>query len=164
MKRFICILCAVLMIGMLMTACSDNGSSDKAASVSADASLTDIYSEIKSEVTLPEMLEFTDVDRLDRNYGITEDMVDEFAGGINSSGTAINEIVLIKAKDADSAAEIEKKLNNRLESLLKQSRNYRPEEAEELEKCKVEKNDMYVSMIVSTEAEKITEIYKKHFK
>lgn len=164
MKRFIGILCAVLMIGMLMTACSDNNSSDKAASVSADASLTDIYSEIKSEVTLPEMLEFTDFDRLDRNYGITEDMVDEFAGGIDSSGTAINEIVLIKAKDADSAAEIEKKLNNRLESLLKQSRNYRPEEAEELEKCKVEKNDLYVSMIVSTEAEKITEIYKKHFK
>lgn len=167
MKRIFSVICIVLMIGALMTACSDGASSDKgadnASAVSADTSLQNIFEEIKSEVGLKDLSEFTSVDRLDRKYGITEEMVDEYAGGIDASSVTMCEIVLVKAADDDSAAEIEKKLQNRLESLLKQSKNYLPEQAAVIEKCKVEKNGLYVSMIISADAEKITEIYKKHF-
>ncbi len=168
MKRIICVLCAILMIGALMTACSNSNSSENGsgggADVSADASLQEIFDEIKSETGLSGLAEFTSVDRLDRKYGITEEMVDEFAGGADASSISMCEIVLVKAADADSAAEIEKKLNNRLDSLLKQSKNYSPEQAAVIEKCKVETNGLYVSMIIAEDADKITEIYKGHFK
>lgn len=169
MKRIVCVLCAILMIGALMTACSDSASTKGGAAggesdVSADASLQEIFGEIKSEVDLKGLTEFTSVDRLDRKYGITEDMVDEFAGAVDASSVSMCEIVLVKAADADSAAEIEKKLNNRLDSLLKQSKNYAPEQAAVIEKSKVETNGLYVSMIIAENADKITEIYKGHFK
>lgn len=164
MKRIIALLSVVFMIGMLMTACGDASSADKDSSGKADMSLQDIFTEIKAEVKFPEMTELTSADKLDRKYGVTEDMVDEYAGGIDASSMTMNEIVLVKAKDADSAAEIATKLQNRLDSLLKQSRNYLPEQAAVIEKCKVEKNDLYVSLIISPDAEKITEIYQKHFK
>lgn len=158
MKKILALLYAVLIIGTALCACS----SDSGAK--ADKSLDEIYAEIKSEVTLPDMVELDSVDRLDRNYGITKDMVDEFAGGIDSSGVTMSEIVLIKAKDADSADKIAEKLNTRLSAKLDQNRNYNPEQAAVIEKCKVETKDLYVTMIISEDAEKITEIFNKHFK
>lgn len=155
MRRIIAIVCLVLAMGVLMTACSSDG-------VKADKSLGEIYEEIKAEVKLPDMVELDDADRLDRNYGITEEMVEEFAGGIDSSGVTMSEIVLIKAKDQDSAKQIEEKLNNRLSAKLDQNRNYNPEQAEIIEKCKVETNGLYVTMIISDEAQKITEIVNSH--
>lgn len=156
MKKLIAMLCMALLFGVLLSACSPD------AQTSADKSLSGIYGEIKAQVTLPDMVELSSADRLDRNYGITEDMVSEFAGGIDSSGVTMTEIVLIKAKDDESAAQIAEKLNNRLQSKLDQNRNYNPEQAAVIEKCKVETKGLYVTLIISDEAEKITEIVNKH--
>lgn len=156
MKKLIAMLSLTLLFGVLLTACSPD------AETTADKSLTEIYSEIKAEITLPEMVEITSADRLDRNYGITEDMVAEFAGGIDSSGVTMTEIVLIKAKDKDAADRVAEKLNNRLKSKLDQNRNYNPEQAKVIEACKVETKGLYVTLIISEEAEKITNIVNKH--
>jgi len=158
MKRLIAVICVISALCILFTACSSDGGSK------ASKSLSDIYDEIKSEVTLPDMVELSSADRLDRNYGITEDMAEEFAGGIDSSGVTMTEIVLIKAKDSDSAAQIETKLNNRLSAKLDQNRNYNPEQAEIIEKCEVKTYGMYVTLIISEDAEKITGIVEKYLK
>ena len=164
MKRIIAVVCIVLALGLMMSACGDSSSSKGGAGIQVDVPLQDIFNEVKAEVKFPEMIEYTSADQLDRRYGITEDMIDDYAGGIEAASVTTNEIVLVKAKDDAAADDIETKLQNRLDVLLKQSRNYLPEQAAVIEKCKVDRNDRLIALIISPDAEKITESYHKHFK
>ncbi len=150
-------LTALIAFGILLCACSSGkGSSQKA--------LSDVWSDIKQEVSFSDFNEYTSIKNLDRHYGITEDMVDEFAGGINGSGVNQEEIVLVKAKDDESAGKIKEALDTRFESKLSQNKNYNAEQAKMIEGCSVEKNGLYVSMIVSDNTEKIAEIYRRETK
>ena len=89
-------------------------------------------------------------------------MISEYAGGVNGSGVNQEEIVLVKAADDTNAAAIKEKLDNRFNSKLNQNKNYNAEQAKMIEGCKVEQNGLYVSMIVSDNAEQITKIYKEN--
>ena len=100
MKRIIAVLCIVLALGMMMSACGESSSSNKGgAGTQVDVSLQKIFDEVKEEVDFPEMVEYTSADQLDRRYGITEDMIDDYAGGIEAASVTTNEIVLVRAKD-----------------------------------------------------------------
>lgn len=122
--------------------------------------LSDVFADIKSQVSINDMNEFTAASSLERYYGIAEADVSEFAGGINNSGVDQEEIVLIKASDKDAADRIKTALDNRYNAKLNENINYNPEQAEIIKECSVEANGLYVSMIVSENADKITEIYK----
>lgn len=162
MKRTVIVLAAVLAAVMLLCSCSSGGSSSGSdSSQSGGKTLTDLWSAVKNEVTFSDFNEFTEAKKLQRYYGITEDMVDEFAGGINGSGVNQEEVVLIKAKDDSSASEIKQKLDARFQSKLDQNKNYNAEQAKMIEGCKVEQNGLYVTMIVSDNADKITRIFKE---
>lgn len=151
MKKLAVILLTVAVCAVLCACTGDKKSDAK--------SLSDIWTDIKTQVTLTEMNELNERN-LDRNYGITADMAEEFAGGINSSGTNQEEVVLVKATSEDNAAKIKELLDTRYASKLSQNKNYNAEQAKIIEKCKVEQNGLYVSMIVSENADKITSIFK----
>lgn len=156
MKRKMTALSLLLALVLLLSACSGG--------VKADKGLTEIFEEIKGQYPLAEMVEFTTIDQLDRNYGITEDMVDEFAGGKGSGDVTADEIVLIKAKDQQSVEKIAEKLDTRLQSKLNQNKNYNPKLAEIIEKCSVESRDLYVTLIIAEDAQKITDLFNSHLK
>ena len=153
MKRTIALICAVLMI-VALCGCSKNDTASAKP-------LSEVYDEIKASVTLPDVVELSDVSKLDRYYGIAADEVADFAGCISSSGTEQTEITLIKAADQAAAEKIKGILDNKYESKLNENRDYNPEQAAMIEKCKVELNGLYVTMIVSPDAEQITGIFKK---
>ena len=163
MKRTVIVLAAVLAAVMLLCSCSSGGSSSSSgdSSQSGGKTLTDVWSAVKNEVIFSDFNEFTEAKKLKRYYGITEDMVDEFAGGINGSGVNQEEVVLVKAKDDSSANQIKEKLDARFQSKLNQNKNYNAEQAKMIEGCKVEQNGLYITMIVSDNAEKITKIFKE---
>lgn len=123
--------------------------------------LSEVFTEIKSEVTLKDFDEFKSADDLNRFYGISADDVEEYAGGVNNTGVNQEEIVLVKAKDDSAASKVKDALDNRYKAKLNENKNYNPEQAKIIEKCKVESDGVYVSMIVSENADKITEIFKK---
>ncbi len=154
MKKLFLFLCVALILSVTAAACSDGARSD--------VSMAELYEEIKAAADLPDMIELDSAQRLDRNYGITEDMTDDFAGGIDSSGVTMTEIVLIKAKDKRSADEIAEKLDHRLKSKLDQNRTYNPAQAAIIEKCRVEQKGLYVTMIIAEEADLLTGIVNKH--
>lgn len=139
---------------LLLCACSQGGQS-------VQKKLSEVWNDIKQEVSFEDFNEYTSVKNLDRHYGITEDMVEEFAGGINGSGVNQEEIVLVKAKDSDSAVKIKNALDTRFKSKLNQNKSYNAVQAKMIEGCKVERSGTYVAMIVSGNAEKIAEIYHK---
>lgn len=154
MRRILAVICAAAALCMCLCACGSKG---------ASATLPEIYADIKAQVTLSDMLELDTVAKLDKYYGIAEEDVAEYAGGINNSGVEQEEIVLIKAADAASAERIKSALDTRYGTKLSQNRDYNPEQAEMIESCSVEGDGVYVTMIVSPAAEQITKIYQSYF-
>ena len=157
MKKTAIILAVVIALCAVLCACGSSGEASKAET--AAKPLSEVWTTIKSEVTFEDFNEFDDVKKLKRYYGITEDMISEYAGGVNGSGVNQEEIVLVKAADDTNAAAIKEKLDNRFNSKLNQNKNYNAEQAKMIEGCKVEQNGLYLSMIVSDNAEQITKIY-----
>ncbi len=153
MKRIALTLAVLTAVCALLCACGKAKAKAKP--------ISEIWSQIKNEVTFEDFSEYDDVAKLNRNYGITEDMVAEFAGGKNGSGVNQEEIVLIKATNEENAEAVRQSLETKFQSKLNQNKNYNAEQAKMIEGCKVEKNGLYVTMIVSDNAEQITGIFKK---
>lgn len=151
MKKLLILTAAVLALCVLLCACSENSNAAKP--------LSDVFTQIKSEVTLSDMVEFSDVAELDRFYGIAAEDVDQFAGGINNSGVNQEEIVLIKATGADAAERIRTALSNRYQSKLNETKSYNPEQYAIIEGCSVDADGNYISMILSENAAAIKAIY-----
>lgn len=148
MKKIVGIIALIAVLAVLLCACGEQAQP-----------LSDVFGTIKTEYKITDMVEFEDVAALERFYGIGADDVAEFAGGVNNSGVNQEEIVLIKAKDTDAAEAISEKLNNRLQSKLNETKNYNPEQYAIIEKCTVDTDGLYVSMIISENAEGIKKIY-----
>ena len=151
MKRIIAFICAAALV-ISLCACAQQ---------SAAKPLSEVFEDIKAQVTFAENIEYNDVAKLDRYYGIAPEEVSEFAGCVSSSGTNQEEVVLIKAADAASAEKIKGILETKYNAKLNENKNYNPEQAAIIEKCRVEQYDLYVSMIISPSAETITSIYKE---
>lgn len=185
MKRAVLILTAALLTSVALCACSNGGSntssepsnssvvsqpSAEESKVSSESSentsstesslLKDTYTKIQEQVTLPEMVNLDTTKKLDRYYGIQAEDVEDYAGGINNSGVQQDEIVLIKATSEDAAQRIVDALQARYDAKISENENYNPEQAAMIKACKIEQDGLYVSMIISPDAEKITDIYK----
>lgn len=151
MKRRMGVIALIAALCLLLSACSKPDT----------ASLSEVFTQMKSAVALSEMVEFSSVSDLDRFYGIAAENVADFAGGINSSGVQQEEIVLIKATGADAAQRVYNALTNRLNAKLSENKDYNPEQYAMIEKCSVDINDDYVSMIISGNAEDLKAIYRE---
>ncbi len=183
MRKTVILLTAILLTSIAFCACSNNGntsepskdisvvsqpsvdesksSSENSESSTESSLLKDTYAEIQEQVTLPEMVDLNSTKKLDRYYGIQEEDVADYAGGINNSGVQQDEIVLIKATSEEAAERIVAALQTRYDAKYSENENYNAEQAAMIKACKVEKDGLYVSMIISPDAEKITKIYKE---
>ncbi len=151
MKKYT-LLILLLIAVVVFSACSA-GSGDTAKP------LSEVFDTIRSKVELSEMNIFSDISVLERYYGITEDEAIDFAGGINNSGVEQEEIVLILAADNEAKDKITETLENRRSAKLNENINYNPAQAQIIERSKVEINGMYVSLIISENADDIEKIY-----
>ena len=149
MKKLICVIAVVTLLAVSLCACGQ-----------AAKPLSEIFEKMKTDYNITEMLEFKSADDLSR-YGIKAEDVEESAGGVNKSGVNQEEIVLVKATDADAAKRVEASLKKRLESKLNETKNYNPEQYAILEKCSVDVDNNYVSLIASENADAMKADYKK---
>lgn len=153
MKKLGCLLFAFLFV---LSACS-------AAPTAPDKPIADILNEIAegAEINNPMPI---GTDSLLSLYGISADDVDESACFITMNGVFPDEVIIVKAKDADGAKRIKACLDNRLKEVLDQSRSYDAESYAVAQKCHVTENGLYISLFVSAAHEKMNEIYLSHFK
>lgn len=124
----------------------------------AEADLHEALEEMLAEAPIAESMELTEEDMLNF-YGIRADQMEDFAAVTCSMGIEADELVLVKAADEDSAQEIEALLQQRLENRKSEFRNYSPEEYEILTKGSVERDGVYVRLIVSPQSEELAAIY-----
>lgn len=153
MKKLTVLLASLIFALMLCSCGASGGAAD-------NKPLKDVFETIKSKVEIKDFNEYTNTKSLDRFYGLTEADFTDYAGGVNALGVNQEEIVLIKAKDKAASDKVKEALDTRYKSKIAQNKNYNAKQAEMVEKCKVEQNGLYVTMIVSPNAEKITEIFK----
>ena len=150
MKKLICVIAAVTLLAVICCACGQPAKP-----------LSEVFEKLKTDYNITNMLEFKSADDFDR-YGITADDIEEYAGGINKSGVDQEEIVLIKAKDADAAKRVEDRLNKHIETKMKENKNYNPKQYAIIEKSSVDVDrTTYVSMIISSNAEEMKKDYKE---
>lgn len=147
MKKLISVMLVLFMV-LAFAGCG----SDADKTVDLAAVMNDINSAYPNSMTQIETTE-----KLETYYMISPEDVEAFAAEFDQTG--IDEIILVKAANADAVSKIETALTNRYNAKLQLGASYSPEQLEIMKGCKVATNGNYVSLIVSEKAQELTEIY-----
>ncbi|MBQ2444523.1 MAG: DUF4358 domain-containing protein [Clostridia bacterium] len=145
-----------------------NGGSSSASGVSSssvqDGNVPEkIVNEIKEKCKLSGMTELSK-EQLFSRYGISEEYVMYSAVLVSGDSLSKDEVIVIKAMDEGSACSVRDCLDKYYDSVLKESKEYLPDEYEKLEKASVVKDGIYVRLFVSDDAAKMDEIYNSYEK
>ncbi len=151
------LLSLLMVLVLLCSACGTAPSSDvpEAGSVV----LSDVRDLIvdRMSVQAPFMIE---TDALMDLYGIDPLWVSSSAGFVTMNGTFPDEVILIEAADEAAAAEIQAKLQSRLEQVMVQARTYDAENYALAQECSVQADGIYLCLILSPSYKEITDLYK----
>lgn len=140
---------------------AEDGSKADASTEEGDSQLKTVYEKVKAEVKLPEEMSDFSAKRLERVLGVTEEQMDDFAGGICTDGVKQDQIIYIKAKSEDNVKEIQEKLQNNWDAIYNVIQNYDPKQKANIENAKVETNGLYVSLVISADADQIKKIFSE---
>lgn len=107
-----------------------------------------------------EIENYLDIDenRLQNVYGISAEDFTESASFVTMSGVFPHEVILVEAKDDDAAERISEKLENRLEEVRNQYRDYDAESYAMAEECSVDTDGEIVSLLLSPEHKAMRDI------
>ncbi len=105
-----------------------------------------------------------DAQGLNDMYGIAVDDMADSACVLTMDGVFPDEIIVIKAKDADAKQRIKDNLQLRLDDVLVQSKDYDPENYALAQKCKISEHGDYIALFISAEHESMENIFDKAFK
>ena len=107
------------------------------------------------------MMMLTDSDLTDY-FGLETAWCAECAACINANGYEKDEIILVRAADADSVPRIKECLQTSLENAAAEMQNYLPEQYAMIRNCKVESRDLYVWLFISDAAEQLNSILNSY--
>ncbi len=120
-------------------------------------SLTDVYADIQSAVTLPDLLEL-DGNDLYTYVGIPAEAYTEAVALIPTEAILGDMLFLFHAADSDSIKTIESKLNDFRKQKLNEMDNYLPDEYDKIKASSVTNFGDYVWLVVSSDSAKIQKI------
>lgn len=151
MKRLVC---AVLLIVMMLSLVACGSGSPREIDIKA------VKEQIIFELSIEGALDLAS-ERLLALYGIEEADILESACFVTMGGVFPDEIVMIKATDADAADRIEAKLNTRLDEIKVQSQSYDPENYAIAQQCKVIREGTVVALFMSAKHADMEAIFNK---
>ena len=183
MKKILIAFTAAMLVLTLCACGEDSGSSKKessaaessAASVeesseegseasenSSDAQKSALgasLAKVKEQITMPATTNDYTLKRIKRTFGIEESQIEDFAGMYCSDGVIQDQLLFITAKTDDDVTFIKQKFEEHLESVYNVIKNYTPEQVAVIEAAKVEVNGKTVSLVISSDADKIRAIF-----
>ena len=119
--------------------------------------LTDVYADIQSAVTLPDLLEL-DGNDLYTYVGIPAEAYTEAVALIPTEAILGDMLFLFHAADSDSIKTIESKVNDFGKQNLNEMDNYLPDEYDKIKASSVTNFGDYVWLVVSSDSAKIQKI------
>ncbi len=144
------IIAALLLVAMALcfAACTDK------EAVSVD--MTQVYSSY--EEYLPEMVMLDETSMMNL-YGVDIANCNQAIVATCGDGLRSDEIWLIEAVDEESANEIAKLAQNRVEREGEETKNYAPDQYAVVEKAQIIENGTNVVLIISPEVDTLVELY-----
>ncbi|MBQ2943335.1 MAG: DUF4358 domain-containing protein [Ruminococcus sp.] len=149
MKRIFSIVLAALCL-LSLAACTDSATKDIDIAAVKEQIITDLAIEGAMDV---------ESDRLLNLYGIAAEDVAESACFVTIEGVFPDEIVMVKATDADAAKRVAESLNTRLDEVKVQSQSYDPENYAIAQECQVLTEGNVVALFLSPKHAEMEEIF-----
>lgn len=145
-------LAAVMLLGV--SACGGK-------QVTADMDVKAVMADMLAKYPIQDGMELSESDMLNF-YGIQAEDMEAFAADLASDGITANEIVLVKAKDEDSAKNVETKLQSRLDARRNELNGYLPDQYAIVEKSEVKRDGVYVRLIISPQQDELVDLYNSY--
>ncbi len=163
MKRFTALLFGLL---LLLSACVGNSGESEAYSdavgraSSGEASSVSLAGVKEGIISALGITEYTDVEpgRLFDLYGIEESDFTQSEAFVMMSGTFPHEAVMIEAVDEAAAGRIAEKLQNRLDEVCNQYKDYDAESYDMAKACSVDTAGLVVSLFLSPDHVEMSKI------
>lgn len=148
------------------------GCTDKTASVTADTStkpidisngkksaksIEEVYQEIEQSVTL-QSPQCMDDDFISNYYGIDAAMLEEYIFSMSEDAAQAETIIIMKVKNTNDLTGLADSLQTVVDEKKNEMENYIPEQFAIVEKSKVQTKDNYIWLVISDNADAITDI------
>ena len=153
----------ILSAVMLLTGCGAKtapSAEPQASEVQETKTVNEIYQEITEQVSLESPVCMDD-DFISNYYGIDVSTLEEYVFTMSEDATQAETVVLMKAKDGADTGEIVSALETVVDEKKNEMENYLPEQFEIVEKSEVKTRDRYVWLVISQQADAITDIIEK---
>lgn len=153
----------ILSAVMLLTGCGAKtapSAEPQASEVQETKTVNEIYQEITEQVSLESPVCMDD-DFISNYYGIDVSTLEEYVFSMSEDATQAETVVLMKAKDGADTGEIVSALETVVDEKKNEMENYLPEQFEIVEKSEVKTRDRYVWLVISQQADAITDIIEK---
>lgn len=148
---------AILMLALLLTACggaAKGGENTKTKDVAA------IKEQIITELAITDAMDIP-TESLLPLYGVAPETVKAAACFVTMGGAFPEDVIIVEAVDSAAAKEIAKKLENRLADVSNQAQNYDAESFAQFQKCKVQRDGVYVALFISAKCEQMQKIFNE---
>lgn len=163
MKKSICLLLSLLFV-LSMAACS--GGETNNPYYSKDTGLVDLAAlkgDMLKNFHISDPLDF-DRNALLNQYGIQPEDVADLACFITLDGVFPQEIIMVRAGDAEAASRVKEHLQTRLEEFRVQSKDYDAENYAIAQKCSVLTNGVYVALFLTPDYDGLSKMFQAAMK
>ncbi|MEZ3461018.1 MAG: DUF4358 domain-containing protein [Lachnospiraceae bacterium] len=120
-------------------------------------SIDEIYREIGQTVTL-QSPQCMDDDFISNYYGIDASMLEEYVFSMSEDAAQAETIIIMKLKNTDDLASLQDSLQTVVDEKKNEMENYIPEQFAIVEKSKVQTKENYIWLVISENADAITDI------
>lgn len=117
-----------------------------------------VYSKVMEKNILPEMVLLDQESGLDY-LGIDSQLCEEQILALCKDSLKADELLLIKAKDSDSADSLEKALQARMDAKATEARTYSPEQYVIIQQGRILRNGVYLALLVSPQIDELEKAY-----
>lgn len=144
----------LILLPVLLTACGPTTPAKKALEVDVEALLEQMADATKWE----DMMSMNNK-HLKNLYGIEEADVTNFAGAMKTDGITADEVLILEAKDTETAEALVKKLQARLKAKSNEAKDYLPAQYKVIEEAEILQKERYAVLLVSPKVEALLELW-----
>lgn len=166
-SKFVQTTAVILNAILLLTGCGTAAASSAESQVSEvqeeakeTKTIDEVYQEITGQVSLESPVCMDD-DFISNYYGIDVSTLEEYVFSMSEDATQAETVVLMKAGDGADIGEIVSGLEMIVDEKKNEMENYLPEQFEIVKKSEVKTKDRYVWLVISQQADAITDIIEK---
>lgn len=145
---------ALAAAALLCTGCSDKAAQTDTTSAK---SIQEVYQEIEQSVSLhsPQCM---DDDFISNYYGIDAASLEEYVFSMSEDAAQAETIIIMKVKNTDDLENLAASLQTVVDEKKNEMENYIPEQFAIVEKSKVQTKDNYIWLVISDNADAVTDI------